>query len=130
MDQIDVELIKDMKKLIANSYNLQNDTEDSIVRAAFCFLKQMLSDLSAVQSENETKIIPTMVIEAIEKRGMKQLSLDVQDAHKQRLAEIKNQKMQRLKEAGFGATYEHVSFMRAVFKSHYNERHPKSAPLE
>lgn len=115
-------LLAELKHIIPQFGQLQDDTVESLQKAAMCFLKQMLADLTATQEQKQVQINSKMVFEALEARGLSDLSAEAQKIHQKRLTESKREKMQRLKDAGFGATYEHVNFMRAVFASHQSER--------
>lgn len=125
MENAEAALMAELKHLLPQFGSFRDDTGESLQKAAMCFLKQMISDLKTIQEENEVQINSRMVFGALESRGMSKISLEAQASHKQRLMESKREKMQKLKEAGFGATYEHVNFMRAVFASHHNERQKK-----
>lgn len=115
------EVLEAVGDLVSHKGNYTQDTANALARAGVAFLIQMAADLKTT----EERVAPENVFRALRARGFRKMCDDVERDYLEKLAQIKQAKLQRLRDAGFGLSTDHVSFMKAVFVSHFKEQNSR-----
>jgi hypothetical protein len=93
-------------------------TTEAMVGLMFGVLAQIASDVARA-TETQPRATCDDVIAVLTNRGFRQLGKQLALWFPDHLAEEKIKKIQRLRDLGYGATSDHVSFIKHIFESQH-----------
>lgn len=107
-----------VRDAVAGHGTISEDVSDMLVSLGTALVQQLVCDLS----NDAERVVPSTVFGAIRDNNMYNLAEKAEQAHTEFIRARKRANMDKLKEAGYGATTDHVSLMKLVFESLVRER--------
>ena len=123
MANVQAALLQSVESIVADKAKFSPDVSGHLSQVGLAFLIQIVSDLDEIGE----RVTPHNVFSVLRERRFHKMATDVERDYTERLEVIKREKLQRLRDAGFGLSTDHVSFMKAVFRSRVKEQHPEIA---
>ncbi|KAH0793040.1 hypothetical protein GPJ56_003091 [Histomonas meleagridis] len=115
----ETELWNQWTTLIKKKGEFRQDTSDALACILNRFFEQIVGD--AIQLKNTNTLTPSDIFNALENRHLNILLANAKKDYIDNLNKIKHEKIVALRNAGYGATSDHVSFVRKVLASQHLE---------